>query len=135
MKRNKVSYSVSLIDIDYFKKVNHNYGHEVGDIVLKYIAQILKDNTRATDFVARFGGEEFIFIFTEITQNSAFKIAEKIRNVIENSTIPHVNKITLSIGISSASFNDENEDVAVKKADLALYKAKNEGRNKVILFT
>ena len=135
MKRNKVSYSLALIDIDYFKKVNDNYGHEVGDIVLKYIAQILKDNTRATDFVARFGGEEFIFIFTEITQNSAFKIAEKIRNVVENSTIPHVNKITLSIGISSASFNDENEDVAVKKADLALYKAKNEGRNKVILFT
>lgn len=135
MKRNKVSYSLALIDIDYFKKVNDNYGHEVGDIVLKYIAQILKDNTRATDFVARFGGEEFIFIFTEITQNSAFKIAEKIRNVVESSTIPHVNKITLSIGISSASFNDENEDVAVKKADLALYKAKNEGRNKVILFT
>ena len=135
MKRNKVSYSLALIDIDYFKKVNDNYGHEVGDIVLKYIAQILKDNTRVTDFVARFGGEEFIFIFTEITQNSAFKIAEKIRNVVESSTIPHVNKITLSIGISSASFNDENEDVAVKKADLALYKAKNEGRNKVILFT
>lgn len=135
MKRNKVPYSLAIIDIDFFKKVNDNYGHEVGDLVLKYVAQILKDNTRATDFVARFGGEEFIFIFTEITQDSAFQIAEKIRSIVENSNIPHVNKITLSIGVSSTTFDDENEDVAVKKADLALYKAKKEGRNKVLLFT
>lgn len=131
MKRSKIQYSVALIDIDFFKKVNDTYGHEVGDIVLKEVAKILQNITRTTDFIARFGGEEFIFIFLEITQENAYIVVEKIRVAIQNAIIPHVDKITISIGLSVSNVDDENEDSAVKRADIALYKAKEKGRNRV----
>ena len=131
MKRNKIQYSVAIVDIDFFKKVNDTYGHEVGDTVLKEVSKILQNSARTTDFVARFGGEEFILIFPEITQNNAFLIAEKIRVAVANSIISYVDRITISIGVSVSNIDDDNEDKVVKKADIALYKAKELGRNQV----
>lgn len=132
MKRTQQLFSVALMDIDYFKKVNDTYGHDVGDSVLKYVAKVLKKSARETDFVARFGGEEFLIVFPDTLKEGAIVISEKIRQAIENSTPPEVNKITLSIGVATASLDEENDDCVIKKADNALYQAKNAGRNKVV---
>lgn len=132
MKRTHTPFSVALLDIDHFKNVNDTYGHDVGDTVLIHVAKILKNVARTTDFVARFGGEEFLLILPETLQEGAYSIAEKIRIAIENSDSSTVKNITLSIGVATASIEDANEDYVVKIADKALYQAKNEGRNRVI---
>lgn len=132
MKRTHELFSVGVMDIDYFKKVNDTYGHDVGDNVLKQVAKILKDSARETDFVARFGGEEFLVVFPDTLHNGAFVASEKIRLSIENAIFPEVGKITLSIGVSTVRFDDANDSLVIKKADQALYQAKSEGRNRVI---
>ena len=132
MKRTHTPFSVALLDIDHFKKVNDTYGHDVGDVVLIHVAKILKDLARTTDFVARFGGEEFLLILPDTLQEGAYKVAEKIRSAIETSNPPTVKNITLSIGIATASEEDNHEDYVVKMADKALYQAKDEGRNRVV---
>ncbi|MDD4506549.1 MAG: GGDEF domain-containing protein, partial [Sulfurospirillaceae bacterium] len=132
MKRTHTPFSVAVLDIDHFKKVNDTYGHDVGDVVLIHVAKILKELARTTDFVARFGGEEFLLILPDTLQEGAYKVAEKIRSAIETSNPPTVKNITLSIGIATASEEDKHEDYVVKMADKALYQAKNEGRNRVV---
>ena len=132
MKRAHTSFSVALMDIDHFKKVNDTYGHDVGDSVLIHVAKILHDMTRETDFIARFGGEEFLLILPNTLQEGAYSVAEKIRVAIENSNPPKVEHLTLSIGVATASENDTKESYVIKMADQALYKAKEEGRNRVI---
>ncbi len=131
LKRSGSSYAVFFMDIDHFKKVNDTYGHETGDQVLQQLGNLLTTSLRQTDFVARFGGEEFLAILPDTGTDEALTIAEKIRSTVLNHTMPVVQKITISIGVTVALVEDKNEDEAVHRADSALYKAKAEGRNTV----
>jgi diguanylate cyclase (GGDEF)-like protein len=121
--------SVILFDIDYFKKINDNYGHNKGDEVLKELAKIVKSTLRKTDYIGRWGGEEFVILLPEVEFEDALKVAEKIRNKIEKSNIGGLN-VTVSLGVSSFKKGD-NLQLVIKKADDALYSAKENGRNQV----
>ena len=122
-----------MFDIDHFKKVNDTYGHDAGDEVLIKIADLLKQSVRSTDMVARLGGEEFCVILTDTTNQQGIKLAETIRGKIETTTFKsqqRIMKITMSIGIAERQI-DENINRWIKRADQALYHAKNNGRNQV----
>lgn len=123
--------SMLLIDIDFFKKVNDKYGHEAGDKVLTFLAQLLKTSVRATDYVIRWGGEEFLIIMPGCDSEQAVRVAEKIREKAEQSD-NGVCKMTISIGV--ASYQDGDYHDTIKNADEALYQAKGAGRNKVVLY-
>lgn len=123
--------SIILWDIDLFKNVNDQYGHAAGDKVLKTIAQIFTSQTRDADFIARFGGEEFMGIFPETQINDALVLANKIREKIAGSKF-HYEDTAVSISASAglASFTEgDNIDDVFKRADKALYRAKRMGRN------
>jgi len=135
--------SLILLDIDYFKKVNDEHGHQVGDAVLVDIASILRSNVRKEDVVARYGGEEFVVILPEIDVKGAYIVGEKLRRLIENHIFEVTDrkkfKTTASFGVSSMSqLPAESPDKAqqiIKQADIALYEAKKGGRNLVALFS
>ncbi|MDA7848220.1 GGDEF domain-containing protein [Sulfurospirillum sp.] len=124
-------FSVILIDIDHFKKVNDTYGHPAGDEILKDFAKILKKNARITDVVGRWGGEEFMIIASETDSFGATQFATTIKKSINEHEFPKVGKITASFGLSQINIGDNIEDV-VNRADLALYNAKESGRNRVV---
>lgn len=129
--RNKFSLSLMVVDLDHFKNVNDTHGHGVGDIVLKMIGQVLSDNCRREDTVARFGGEEFVMLFSHCDLDFAAIKAESVRAAIEKSQ-PNGLKITASIGVAAFSKNDDFESL-FDKADRAVYEAKDTGRNKVVI--
>ncbi|MGB3751970.1 MAG: diguanylate cyclase, partial [Arcobacteraceae bacterium] len=129
--RNKTIFSVILIDIDKFKLVNDNYGHLIGDQVLVDFSNILKEHSRKTDIVGRWGGEEFMMICIDTEIDGAFQVAEKIRKVTENYNFEVAKKCTISLGISQIQDND-NINSLLKRVDENLYKAKDTGRNKSI---
>lgn len=131
LKRTGNAYSVLMMDVDHFKKINDTFGHETGDHVLRQMGDILADITRQTDFVARFGGEEFLVILPNTDAAGALEGAEKIRQAVGARVFPAVGQVTLSIGIGTAQADDSNEDEAVRRADEALYRAKHAGRNTV----
>ncbi|NRT76272.1 GGDEF domain-containing protein [Clostridium beijerinckii] len=136
--RKEEELSMLLIDIDYFKKVNDNYGHNSGDIILKGLAEILINTCRTYDVISRMGGEEFSIILLDCSDSRAFKIAERLRNTVQNNNFyisdNEAIKITISIGISSYPKLTSQIDNLLENADIALYQAKNIGRNKVVLF-
>jgi diguanylate cyclase len=118
-------------DVDYFKAVNDKFGHSAGDVVLKTIARIFKDSTRQADFIARFGGEEFVGLFPEINLEQGLEMANKIRQTVENTQFQHNGisvPITTSAGLATFEKGDTIEDVFTR-ADKALYEAKGQGRN------
>lgn len=125
-----VPFSVLALDIDYFKKVNDTYGHDVGDELLKNVSQLMKNQAREHDVLCRAGGEEFMIFLPNTDLNRAFEAAERIRKSIEIYSFPIVGNITISIGISSWEGLAERIDDVIKKSDQALYKAKNNGRNR-----
>ena len=141
--RANAEISCLFIDIDHFKKINDNYGHQTGDEILKQVAQIIRELVRSTDVVARYGGEEFTVLLSHKSTQKATEIAERIRETIEKRifNVPQHGDIavTTSIGISSLdSTEHENDgdvnDIAtlfVERADRALYQAKNNGRNRI----
>lgn len=129
-KRYGTIFSTIIIDIDFFKKVNDTFGHQVGDDVLMKLAQILQKNIRKIDILGRWGGEEFLIICPETTIEDAKILAEKIRFKIEQYDFSIDYSITCSFGVSQYNKNDEKEDI-FKRADKALYAAKESGRNKV----
>lgn len=139
--RKKTPLSVAYIDIDFFKKYNDEYGHGCGDTCLKEVARdLVKTAKRPADFVARFGGEEFIAIFPETDISGAMTIAETMRKNIELLKIPHapsapLDYVTVSIGVNSVfpsgGFSDSALVSIISGADKMLYKAKEEGRNQV----
>ncbi|MGE5094048.1 MAG: diguanylate cyclase [Betaproteobacteria bacterium] len=133
MKRGAHPCAVVLMDIDRFKSINDRFGHETGDEVLQRFALSLRESLRETDFVARFGGEEFIAILPETTEEGAMQAAEKVRAGIEAGRFPGFGSLTVSIGVSCARPGDASEGDAVRRADSALYRAKGEGRNTVRL--
>jgi diguanylate cyclase (GGDEF)-like protein len=127
--------SVIMVDIDWFKKLNDGYGHEVGNIVLKSLAQTIKKCVRDVDIFARYGGEEFVVILPQTPQAEAFHIGERIRDQVETTLIdagqPGKLKITVSVGVSSYPENGKSEEELVSIADQALYQAKGSGKNLV----
>lgn len=130
--RTEQTYAVLLMDIDFFKKVNDSFGHEVGDQVLQRVAEILPTTLRITDFVARLGGEEFIALLPATTLEGAMHLAEKIRSTIEQESIIDNHPVSLSIGVSLAQVDDADMNDAIRRADQCLYRAKQQGRNRVI---
>lgn len=134
LKRKKHPYVILMLDIDRFKSVNDEYGHAVGDEVLVRLANSLKCSIRADDFACRFGGEEFLVLLPDTSSEAGYQVAEKIRKTIEASQHPFVGKVTISIGLAMADASHEDEYVAIKNADDALYQAKNSGRNQTIVY-
>ena len=123
-----------LIDIDHFKKFNDTWGHQLGDLVLQEVAQIIKSCSRSTDLVARYGGEEMAVILPNTNKDSVKEIAERIRNSIANHIIQHEGQtLTVTISVGLAMYNSEvkDKDELIRQADAALYKAKHNGRNQV----
>ncbi len=133
-KRYKRDLSLLMIDIDHFKKVNDTYGHLIGDIVLKGIARTLQEQTRRSDFVGRYGGEEFLVILPETSLDKALILAEKLRKQVAELVIPAdgqvLKDITISIGATEYE-DDPNIDEFINRSDKWLYAAKENGRNQV----
>jgi len=132
MNRQQSNISIALCDIDNFKNVNDTYGHDVGDEALKLVAKTIKTNLRESDFCARFGGEEFVFVLPDCPQENAIEIAESICKAVEAlkfETNGKQVKLTISVGLTSQ--RDKDLDVMIKKADELMYKAKKSGKNKV----
>lgn len=126
--RYKRKFGIILLDIDHFKEVNDTYGHQAGDKVLVEFAKILKNNVRNTDMVGRWGGEEFIVICLEIDVKNLTTLAKKLKNEIENFQFSHVKRKTASFGIVVYEDGEKIEHF-ISRADKALYKAKENGRN------
>lgn len=125
-------FSLIIIDVDYFKNVNDNHGHLIGDEVLKHLARILKSSFRSSDKVSRWGGEEFAILLPNTQMNHALEVAEKIRKVIDENPITIkdlIINITISLGVSEFLKSDKCIDNMIHRADEGLYVAKNHNRN------
>ena len=139
-KRFSQNLACVMIDIDHFKKINDTRGHQVGDIVLKKVGQIISESQRSYDIFARIGGEEFVGSLSNVDQKGALEFAERLRKKIESynflEEVGETLKATISIGIGVYPHNNiavENIDDIIKIADDALYKAKNSGRNMTVV--
>ena len=133
LTRGDAASSVLMIDVDLFKPINDTYGHGVGDDVLRHIASLIKTSLRTGDFVARFGGEEFMALLPDTDLEGARIVAEKIREAIQDNPQSTVGAVTISVGVALASGSDPEMDAAVRRADAALYEAKRSGRNLVVV--
>jgi len=134
-KRHNLKLSVLMIDLDHFKQCNDAYGHLVGDIVLKEIAKIMKDFVRQVDLIGRYGGEEFVLALPDTDRNSAIAVAERIRQEVERHKFKAYDEtiaMTISAGVATYPDNGDDVQVLIDKADQALYRAKEEGRNRVV---
>ncbi len=132
VNRYNKSLSVIMFDIDHFKKVNDKFGHNVGDAVLKKIAYIVKQTIRKVDYFMRWGGEEFLIISSETDRERAYILAERLRKKIETFKFDNINKITISCGVAEYKRGD-TDNILIKRADDAMYRAKREGRNRVVM--
>jgi diguanylate cyclase (GGDEF)-like protein len=131
MCRENKTMALIVADIDYFKKVNDTYGHPAGDAALKDIASIFIKNIRSSDIVARWGGEEFLFLLDDISLPDAVKVAEKIRHLVQEYDFGKAGKITCSFGVALVDCENLDIDRNIKTADEKLYAAKKKGRNRV----
>lgn len=129
-KRHQTPFSIILLDIDKFKSVNDTYGHQVGDSLLQAIAKLLKANVRLEDAVGRWGGEEFLILLPSSNVEAAHLLAEKLRGVIEAEDFAYAGSRTASFGVATYYSNDD-ETSMVARADESLYRAKENGRNRV----
>ncbi|MGZ8269927.1 MAG: sensor domain-containing diguanylate cyclase [Methylophilus sp.] len=127
--------SLLMLDIDFFKQVNDTHGHKAGDIVLKKLVEVCRETLREVDVIGRIGGEEFAILLPETPCGEAVEVAERLRQVMENTKVPLDGglpiRFSLSIGVTSLNSREDNIDVLLNLADKALYKAKKSGRNKV----
>ncbi|QFG33284.1 diguanylate cyclase [Pseudomonas umsongensis] len=126
---------LAMLDLDHFKRINDNYGHLAGDKVLKIIASVLRKRLRPTDFIARFGGEEFVLLMPSTVPANGMKLLETLRASIEACPFHFKGEpVTITLSIGLAAFRaGEHGDAVLKRADQALYRAKNAGRNRVEL--
>lgn len=130
--RTRAPVSVLILDIDHFKSVNDNYGHQAGDTVIKRVASIILEQTRETDVAGRYGGEEFVVILPDTNSQNATIVAERIRKEVMHCLIEHdmsEMRVTVSLGIAGFDENYSTPTQWLEAADAALYKAKNSGRN------
>jgi diguanylate cyclase (GGDEF)-like protein len=132
--------SVLLLDIDHFKHLNDKYGHQFGDVVLNAVSQTIAQSARASDVVARYGGEEILVIATNTSVADALYLAERLRGMVEKIDLDKLNHdvpgesptVTVSVGVAGMSDETSNEELLIERADSALYQAKREGRNRVV---
>ena len=137
-QRRKSQMSILMLDLDYFKMVNDTYGHDAGDLVLKALAKTMQASVRTSDLVIRYGGEEFLIIMQDVGGENADKVAEKIRSAVEGLKIQLPGAVlqkTISIGIAEFPLDSDTFWQTVKYADVAMYNAKESGRNRVVRFT
>ncbi len=130
--------SLIFFDLDHFKRVNDTWGHTVGDEVLREFARLLQETLRAMDVVARYGGEEFCVIMPETEGNDAFRVGERVRQRLANSRMrvnDHEICLTVSGGVAQATGRENTPQELIEKADQALYRAKQAGRNRIELYT
>jgi diguanylate cyclase (GGDEF)-like protein len=129
--------SLVMMDIDRFKEINDTYGHVQGDLVLKAVAKLIKNNIRQVDFAARYGGDEFVLILPETNIKEAYKVSEKLRETVAKEILhippDHKVKVTLSLGISTFKSEIKDSTILVHQADDAMYQAKESGRNRTCL--
>lgn len=126
--------TIAILDIDFFKRVNDTYGHEIGDQVLKKVGLIMHDNVRAADLAGRYGGEEFVLVFPHLSKKVAYEIVERIRHTIERTpfVIEQDRKIHVTVSCGMASLSETSERTLKVKADQRLYLAKTQGRNRTV---
>lgn len=130
--------AVLMLDLDYFKRINDTWGHPAGDAVLRQVAQVIRDEIREVDGCGRLGGEEFAIVLAGAAPAAAREFAERLRRTIADVCVAFEDaniRITVSIGVAALDVEDESADVALQRADRALYKAKGVGRDRVIVFT
>lgn len=123
--------SLAIIDIDYFKRVNDTWGHDTGDEVIQLVATAMINSVRSTDFVVRWGGEEFVIVMNQCSLASASIMIERCCNAISQISHPKVGKITVSVGLAQKVTKEMPHEL-IKRADIALYQAKAEGRNRIV---
>jgi diguanylate cyclase (GGDEF)-like protein len=128
--RYKSSFSILMFDIDFFKSVNDNHGHDAGDDVLKALAETVKNGIRKSDVLARWGGEEFLILLPETNLVNAISSAEKLIAEVRNLVFEKCGSITVSIGVTEYRLN-ESPDSVLKRVDELVYNAKNDGRNRI----
>jgi diguanylate cyclase (GGDEF)-like protein len=124
-----------MLDLDHFKRINDQHGHAVGDLALKHVAQLLQQAMRATDSLARFGGEEFIVLMPNAALSQAEPVAEELRRLLAGSPLMHdASDVTLSVSVGVAQWRDAEDDASrlLSRADAALFQAKVQGRNRVV---
>lgn len=129
---NQQSITLLLIDIDNFKLINDTHGHQAGDQVLSKLVDCIQSNLRPSDVIGRWGGEEFMILAQGTLGDDVMQLAERIRLAVENETFPYVKKVTISMGVAGLNHNIDIE-ATFRYADKALYKAKRQGRNKVVI--
>ncbi len=130
-QRYEQALSLVLIDLDHFKAINDEYGHDTGDQELTKVSDIARHSIRRSDCFARYGGEEFVLLAPSTDIRGAQAIAENIRHAIESSKDPRLPKVTASFGVAQSKTN-ETRNAFIKRADQALYEAKHQGRNRVV---
>jgi len=137
LRESKKTFSLIMVDIDHFKKLNDQYGHLTGDKVLKFVATLIGKNIRGQDYLARFGGEEFVIILPDTKLDSALCVANNIRSYLadqalyDSSNDMQLGRLTLSMGVASRQLSDSAEKL-IERADKCLYLAKSQGRNKAV---
>jgi len=133
-ERKQSSLLVAMLDIDHFKSINDTYGHDIGDIAIKEVAKILKQTLRGSDLIARFGGEEFCLLLENISPEDRNTLLENVRKKFESNTIQTQNSsIVYTVSFGAFYGNKTDIDSMIKEADLNLYEAKQNGRNRVVL--
>jgi diguanylate cyclase (GGDEF)-like protein len=127
--------AVLMLDVDNFKSINDRFGHAVGDAVLREVAKLAGADLRAQDVLARWGGEEFALMLPQCEQDAAARVAERIRRSLRELSMPVLDgaRVTMSIGVAAIDKGDATLEAAVKRADEALYRAKHEGRDRVVV--
>ena len=129
----ELAFSVIAIDIDHFKRINDNFGHDTGDEVLRQLARTMREVSRADDVACRVGGEEFLLLLPGAPLEAAANAAERLRQLVEDMELPQVGQITISLGVAHWPDSDMDVKTVFLQADTMLYAAKNEGRNRVMV--
>ena len=129
-KRSKNPLALLMIDVDFFKRINDNFGHNSGDEVLVNLVQVLNSNKRTTDYLGRWGGDELVLLLSDTNLSGAVNLAEKMRRLVQDHTFPHSRHLTISVGASEYHEGDSLANF-IERADAAMYRAKRGGRNRV----
>jgi diguanylate cyclase (GGDEF)-like protein len=132
-RRLKHSFAVIMADVDHFKRFNDAHGHPAGDAVLKRVAEILRESTRDVDVVARYGGEEFFVLMPETEGEGAADVADRVRERLAAERLPGGGSVTLSFGVAEFPAHGDVGETLIGIADAALYQAKREGRDRVVV--